>query len=282
MDRRQRLSISHANALENFSELQAHFQDRRLVVFLDYDGTLTPIVSDPASALLAPAMRDTINKLREKFITGVISGRSLDKIQKFVGIPQLYYAGSHGFDIAGPNGTSIKNQVAADYLDDLHQVRDGLAARIAGIPKADVEDNIFSVSMHYRNVDPKFHEEIAEIAHTVASEHPNIRCNQGKMVFEYKPKIDWNKGKALVWLLQALDLDQHDDVFTIYIGDDTTDEDAFDVFRSATNRNGVGIIVTEHSTSTGAYFTLQDTNEVCQFLNKLATHANAKESQVLA
>lgn len=151
-DRRPRLSISHANALENFSELQALFKNHRLVVFLDYDGTLTPIVSDPASALLAPAMRETLEKLRENFITGVISGRSLDKIQKFVGIPQLYYAGSHGFDIAGPNGTSIKNQVASEFLVDLQQLRDALTERIAGMDKAEVEDNVFSVSMHYRYV----------------------------------------------------------------------------------------------------------------------------------
>lgn len=58
------------------------------------------------------------------------------------------------------------------------------------------------------------------------------------MVYEFKPKIDWNKGKALVWLLETLGLDQQDDVFTIYIGDDTTDEDAFDVFRSSQHRKG--------------------------------------------
>lgn len=58
------------------------------------------------------------------------------------------------------------------------------------------------------------------------------------MVYEFKPKIDWNKGKALVWLLQTLGLDQQDDVYTIYIGDDTTDEDAFDVFRASQHRKG--------------------------------------------
>lgn len=58
------------------------------------------------------------------------------------------------------------------------------------------------------------------------------------MVFEYKPKIDWNKGKALVWLLKELGLDNHDDVFTIYIGDDTTDEDAFEVLQETSKRKG--------------------------------------------
>ncbi|RLN14719.1 hypothetical protein BBJ28_00021317, partial [Nothophytophthora sp. Chile5] len=239
------------------------------VVFLDYDGTLTPIVNDPALALLSPAMKDTLEKLREKFITGVITGRSLHKIQKFVSIPQLYYAGSHGFDIEGPNGTSIKNQVAAQFLTDLNQVRDALSEGIAGIAGAEVEDNIFSVSLHYRNVDPALLPQISELAHAISEQHARIRLNKGKMVFEFKPKIDWNKGKALVWLLQALELDEHDDVYTIYIGDDTTDEDAFQLFQAHCNRKGVGIIVTEESTSTGASFTLRDTNEVCEFLNRL-------------
>ena len=89
------------------------------------------------------------------------------------------------------------------------------------------------------------------------------------MVYEYKPKLDWNKGKALLWLLQALELDEHDDVYTIYIGDDTTDEDAFQLFRAQDARKGAGIIVTEESTSTNALFTLRDTNEVGEFLNRL-------------
>ncbi|DAZ99677.1 TPA: hypothetical protein N0F65_001914, partial [Lagenidium giganteum] len=266
---RQRLSISNANALANFNALQTAFTGHRIVIFLDYDGTLTPIVSDPASAHLHADMRRTLEQLHTMFVTGVISGRSLAKIQAFVSIPQLYYAGSHGFDIAGPNDTAIKNQVAADFLEELSKLRDDLKARVAGIPRAEIEDNTFSISLHYRNVDPSRHAEIMEIAHAAGDHHPRLRLGEGKMVFEFKPKIDWNKGKALIWLLQALGLDEHEDVFTIYIGDDTTDEDAFDVFRTTKSRKGVGIVVTEHSMHTGATFTLHDTDEVCKFLNKL-------------
>ncbi|GMF33112.1 unnamed protein product [Phytophthora fragariaefolia] len=102
--------------------------------------------------------------------------------------------------------------------------------------------------------------------------------NEGKMVYEFKPKIDWNKGKALLWLLQALGLDEHDDVYTIYIGDDTTDEDAFQLFQAQCNRKGVGIVVTEESVSTDASFTLRDTNEVCEFLNRLIACGDRERS----
>ncbi|TDH67513.1 hypothetical protein CCR75_008843 [Bremia lactucae] len=276
----RRLSVTNANALANFSELEAHFRNHRLVVFLDYDGTLTPIVKDPALALLSPMMKDTLEKLREKFITGVISGRSLRKIQNFVSIPQLYYAGSHGFDIEGPNGTSIKNQIAEQFVTDLHGVRDELEEHIKGIAGAEVEDNVFSISLHYRNVDPAFRTQIMNIAHDARDKHPRIRLNDGKMVYEFKPKIDWNKGKALLWLLKALGLDEHDDVYTIYIGDDVTDEDAFRLFQVQNKHKGVGIIVTEESLPTDALFTLRDTSEVCEFLNRLiACGDNARSTR---
>ncbi|KAL7694790.1 putative HAD-superfamily hydrolase, subfamily IIB, HAD superfamily [Plasmopara halstedii] len=270
----RRLSVTDANALVKFNELLAQFRDHRLVIFLDYDGTLTPIVNDPALALLSPATKDTLEKLRTKFTTGVISGRSLRKIQKFVGIPQLHYAGSHGFDIEGPDGTSIKNQVAEKFLPDVNALRDELKEQIKHIPGAEVEDNVFSISLHYRNVDPGLKTQISSLAHSVRDRYPLIRMNEGKMVYEYKPKMDWNKGKALLWLLQALGLDKQDNVFTIYIGDDTTDEDAFRLFQAPSKCKGVGIIVAEESLSTDASFTLRDTVEVRELLNRLVDHAS--------
>ncbi|KAL0589459.1 hypothetical protein ABG067_002363 [Albugo candida] len=265
----RRLSISNANALKHFNTLRSKLENKQVVIFLDYDGTLSPIVNDPLAAILSPETRQTIAQLNEHFVTGIITGRSLSKIQEFVQLPQLYYAGSHGFDIAGPNNTSIKNQVAVEFLKDLEALRDALKEGVQGVSGAQVEDNLFSISLHYRNVDPMNQQKIADLAHEVGSRYPSIRCNQGKMVFEYKPKMDWNKGKALLWLLHELKLDNQDDVYTIYIGDDTTDEDAFCVLNDTSNPSGVGILVSDHSKVTGASYTLQDTNEVRVFLNEL-------------
>jgi len=74
------------------------------VVFLDYDGTLTPIVSDPDAAILSDQMRSAVGKLAERATVAIVSGRAREKLRNFVQIPELYYAGSHGFDIDGPNG----------------------------------------------------------------------------------------------------------------------------------------------------------------------------------
>ncbi|CAN0476899.1 unnamed protein product, partial [Ectocarpus sp. 8 AP-2014] len=76
---------------------------RKLVLLLDYDGTLTPIVKDPSKALLSERVRTVLTELPKHFITGVISGRSLGKIRAFVRVKGLFYAGSHGFDILSPS-----------------------------------------------------------------------------------------------------------------------------------------------------------------------------------
>ena len=73
------------------------------------------------------------------------------------------------------------------------------------------------------------HTQVYEVVQTVKGDYPSIRFGTGKCVFELRPDITWDKGKAMVWLLQALGLREKDDVFTIYIGDDMTDEDAFQV-----------------------------------------------------
>ena len=73
-------------------------------MFLDYDGTLTPIVSDPDAATLSDHMRDAVGKLSDKATVAIVSGRAREKLRNFVQLPELYYAGSHGFDIDGPGG----------------------------------------------------------------------------------------------------------------------------------------------------------------------------------
>ena len=80
-------------------------------MFLDYDGTLTPIVSDPDAATLSDHMRDAVGKLSDKATVAIVSGRAREKLRNFVQLPELYYAGSHGFDIDGPGGTGAASSI---------------------------------------------------------------------------------------------------------------------------------------------------------------------------
>jgi trehalose-phosphatase len=236
--------------------------DRSLAVFLDYDGTLTPIVSHPEKALLSDSIRQTLQALATRTSVAILSGRDLDDVRQRVNIIAIVYAGSHGFDIAGPRG--LRKEVATEFLPMLDMVEKELGKELAGVPGAHLERKRFSIAAHYRNVKesdvPKLERAVSE----VAARHPELRTIAGKKVYELQPNIDWDKGRALMWLLESLRLDQQE-MFPIYIGDDLTDEDAF---RAVLNR-GAGIVVSEEPRPTAASYSLKDPKEVERFLRKL-------------
>jgi trehalose 6-phosphate phosphatase len=98
----------------------------------------------------------------------------------------------------------------------------------------------------------------------VLARHPDLRKGYGKKVFELQPRLDWHKGKAVLWLLRVLELDGPE-VLPLYIGDDLTDEDAF----RALGDRGLSIIVEEGSRPTAASYVLKHPEEVRSFLRHL-------------
>jgi len=253
-------------------------------VLLDYDGTLTPIVSDPDAAVLSPATRETILELSSTDITvGVVSGRSLPKIKNFVDVAGICYAGSHGFDVEVPSNNcgrdARSHQHSAELLPQLAEIRDQLRAELKDVPGSMVEDNKFSISAHYRNVAEARQVEIEQAVDRIMAQHSGMKKGHGKMVYEIKPNVKWNKGEAVLWVLNALGLEQcAADVFVIYIGDDTTDEDAFAVLLDQDPYRGMGIKVTEATTRSRATFTLKNPDEVFQFLQALMRVEKGPES----
>ena len=123
---------------------------KRLVVFLDYDGTLTPIVEASDAAVLAAPMRAAIARLARHAPVAVVSGRAREKVREFVAVENLYYAGSHGFDIDGPGG--LRKQVKTSAVPILRAARSQLEVWLRDVAGASVEDNVFSVSIHWRGV----------------------------------------------------------------------------------------------------------------------------------
>lgn len=98
----------------------------------------------------------------------------------------------------------------------------------------------------------------------VIAQHPSLRKTGGKKIFELRPNIDWDKGKAVEWLLLALNL-KTEDVLPVYLGDDLTDFDAFDALRGT----GLSCLVSEESQECSADYLLCDTEEAGLFLAKL-------------
>ena len=245
---------------------------RRPAVFLDYDGVLTPIVDRPEHALISAGMRDTVRALAGRCPVCVVSGRDRQVVQELMGIDDLVVAGSHGFDIWSPSEGTITHDAGSGFEDRISDASDRLRTELGSIPGVVIESKRASVAVHYRLVNPDEHARIGAVVDTLLTERPEqFKVTPGKKVYELQPKIDWNKGRAVLYLLETLGLDTAD-VVPLYLGDDITDEDAFRALRGL----GVGIIVGHAADpevagrATAADFVLASTTEVERFLSRLA------------
>src|SRR5262245_30653823 len=248
------------SALENVHEIAR--SGNRLTVFLDYDGTLTPIVNHPEDAWLSESMRQTLRSLVARVPVAILSGRDLDDVRGRVHVDGIVYAGSHGFDIAGAGG--VRRELGAAYLPVLDAAETELREALDEIPGAQLERKHFSVAAHYRNVNKSDAFKVAQALDAVAARHRELRRIDGKKVYELLPDIDWNKGNAVLWLLETLVLERGN-ALPIYIGDDRTDEDAF----RALEERGVGILVSEQPQATAASYWLKNPEDVECFLREL-------------
>ncbi|XP_065874614.1 probable trehalose-phosphate phosphatase J [Euphorbia lathyris] len=267
--------VHHPSALEMFEQIIEASKGKKIVMFLDYDGTLSPIVDDPDRAFMSKKMRATVRKLARCFPTAIVSGRCRDKVYNFVRLAELYYAGSHGMDIKGPaKGSKYKKanqaltfQPASEFLPMIDEVYKELVEKTKSTPGAKVENNKFCVSVHFRCVDEKKWSELAQVVRSVLKDYPKLRLTQGRKVLEIRPTIKWDKGKALEFLLESLGFGNCTDVFPVYIGDDRTDEDAFKVLRE--KGQGFGILVSKFPKDTNASYSLQEPTQVMDFLQRL-------------
>ncbi|XAR70431.1 Trehalose-phosphatase [Bertholletia excelsa] len=288
--------LRYPSAINSFEQIINHARNKKIVMFLDYDGTLSPIVDDPDCAFMCNEMRSAVRNVAKYIPTAVISGRSRDKVYELVGLTELYYAGSHGMDIMCPlrhtlsadcsncvRSSDRKSKVnlfqpAREFLPMIDEVFRILVENTKDIKGAKVENHKFCASVHYRNVDEKNWPTIAQRVHDVLKDYPRLRLTHGRKVLEVRPTIDWNKGKAVEFVLESLGLCNSDDVLPIYIGDDKTDEDAFKVLRE--KNRGYGILVSSVPKETKAFFSLRDPSEVRQFLESIVrwNKQNARQS----
>ncbi|MGD8698180.1 MAG: trehalose-phosphatase [Gemmatimonadales bacterium] len=252
------------SALGSWEEIAGALEHKRPAVFLDYDGTLTPIVSQPEDALLSEGMRSVLSDLGTLCTVAIVSGRDRNDVEPLVGLEGLVYAGSHGFDIKGPDGLRLEHEGGRKCLPDLEQAEAELGARLSSVAGARVERKRFAIANHYRNVGESDVPRVEQAVSEVAALHERLRISGGKKVLELRPDIQWDKGRAVVWLLEALGLDGGG-VLPLYVGDDVTDEDAFEVLAT----RGVGVLVGSPDYKTNATYGLRDTAEVQRFLLEL-------------
>jgi len=241
-------------------------------VFLDYDGTLTPIVDRPEAAPISERTRHAVRDLAGRCPVCVVSGRDRRVVQKLMGVDDLIVAGSHGFDIWSPVGGEIQREEGEGFGGLLEGVEARLREELGEIDGALVEPKKSSVAAHYRLVPEDQRPKVRRTVEEILAEHPDeLKVTPGKMVYEIQPNIDWDKGKAVLYLLGALDLDR-DDVVPMYLGDDITDEHAFEALAT----RGIGVFVGRADDpevggrTTSADYVLHTFEEVERFLHTLA------------
>lgn len=257
--------------LARWEDFLAALAGRRPVVFLDFDGTLAPIVERPEDAALPEATRRAVARLAGLTPVAVISGRALDDVAPRVGLPDVCYAGSHGFEIRHqPSG--LAHTVGEEFLPAVEQAAERLTAELADVPGAQVEPKRFSVAVHDRRVAETDRPRVAAAVEREVARQPNLTQRGGKRVYEVRPDFDWHKGRALEWLLAELGLDTPRDV-PLYLGDDETDEDAFETLQE--RDHGIGIAVLTEPRPTAAAWAVASPEEARLLLERLAGELEA-------
>lgn len=240
-----------------------------LFLFLDYDGTLTPIASGPSKARLSSKVRFLLRKLKklEGIEIAIVSGRSLGNLKRYVRISGLILAGNHGFEVEGPGFSYVHPEARTQerlFSGLIDYFRKELPARHGFF----VEDKTFSISVHYRRVRS---EKLIRAAKRMVFEklrtlkHTPIALKGGKKVWEIRPTADWHKGKTVLWLIKH-SKEKGESPYPVYMGDDVTDEDAFRAIR----KKGMGIkVLSEAKGRSSAHCFVRSSAEAVRFLSKL-------------
>ncbi|OBK93113.1 trehalose-phosphatase [Mycobacterium asiaticum] len=240
----------------------------RPAVFFDFDGTLSDIVNDPDAARPVPGAVEALRQLAAQCPVAVLSGRDLADVSNRVGLAGIWYAGSHGFELTAPDGAHHQNEEAAKAIPVLEEAAAKLRGKLASIPGVAVEHKRFGVAVHYRNA-PR--DRVGEVAAAVraAGQRDALRVTTGREVIELRPDLDWDKGKTLRWVIDHLHDSGSGSLSPIYLGDDITDEDAFDAVRD----DGVPILVRHNDDgdrATAARYALDSPAQAAEFTGNLA------------
>ncbi|WP_024440365.1 trehalose-phosphatase [Mycobacterium sp. UM_WGJ] len=234
-------------------------------VFFDFDGTLSEIVDDPDAARPVAGAVEALAALAARCPVAVLSGRDLADVRTRVGLAGIWYAGSHGFELIGPDGAHHQNDTAVDAVSVLADAAGSLNDQLGAIPGIMVEHKRFAVAVHYRNAArDRVGEVLAAVRET--GRRRGLRVTTGREVIELRPEIDWDKGRTLHWLL-----DRMAGVSTpLFLGDDITDEDAFD---AVAELSGAGIVVRHNDDgdrATAARYGLDSPAQAAEFTERLA------------
>jgi trehalose 6-phosphate phosphatase len=206
---------------EDYARLRAWGEEPGSVAVLtDIDGTLAPIVPTPDMSEVPDGIRVSLERLaRECLLVAAISGRKTQDARGLVGLEDVVYFGNHGFEILRDGEVEVIPE-ALPYLEKVGELerlaREELAPR-----GAFVEQKGITASVHYRNAPREVGERCVEFVRS-EGERLGLRITVGRGVVEARPPIRADKGTAVRTLLEEYRPEK-----AMFMGDDTTDLDAF-------------------------------------------------------
>lgn len=241
-----------------------------VLLLSDYDGTLTPIVERPELAELPPQTREVLERLvrRHNLTVGIISGRALGDLKARLGLEGIVYAGNHGLEMEGP-GLWFVNPLAEEIRPLLRLLHLALLQALSALRGVLVEDKGLTLSVHYRQVDSGRVAEVKSALESVVSPSragDRVRVMSGKKVYEVRPAVDWDKGKAIELLLGKYSRGRRTRPLLLYLGDDLTDEDGF---RAVNRHDGISVFVGKEEIASAARYCLRSSQEVHELLGLL-------------
>ncbi len=215
-----------------------------LLLMTDYDGTLTPIVSDPGDADLDPEVRAHLATLGQspQVRIAIISGRDLADVRRRVALPDLVYAGCHGLEIEGPDFTFSHPEAEAQQ-EFVRSVGEALSRRAPAVEGMRVEPKRLAVAVHYRDVAADEMRRVEmELARAIQRPGSRLKVFHGTKVLEILPQVGWNKGHCALWLRDRMVRELATPAMVFYMGDDWTDELTFEALagQAITVRVGAG------------------------------------------
>lgn len=254
---------------KEWETVRKKFKGRRLLLFLDFDGTVVPIARTPDKVVLPDESAALLSKLARspKADVAFISGRSLKDVRRRVGLRGVVYSGNHGLEIRGKR-INFTVSLPSGYHQAVKKISNILKRKASSVPGAFVEDKGLSLSLHYRLADKKRVPGLRSAFYAAVASFLScrkVRVRPGKMVLELRPAVDWDKGSAVSWILRRQTrLPGGRNIFPFYLGDDLTDRDAFRALKG----KGITVSVGRNKRLCADYY-LKNQSEVVEFLRRI-------------
>jgi trehalose-phosphatase len=249
----------------------------RVLLMSDYDGTLSPIVDEPAHASLPPVVCDQLRTLAAcpQMRLAIVSGRDLPDLRAQVGEVAAIYAGCHGLEVDGPD-VAFTHAEAEAQRESLRAVCGALRRRAGAVAGMRVEAKRLGVAIHYRGVPPEQMGQVeAALAQAIPPGGHRLKIFHGSKVIEILPQVGWHKGQCALWIRERVERLAAGlrPLMMLYMGDDWSDEPAFE----ALSRHAITIKVgTGGAPASHAHHRFPDVVSARAFVAELASLAEVK------